>query len=67
MSERCPICGETAPEPAELCLRRVANIAKFGEPCDYSQEGWKRFASDVGEERASRIDTLLGGPQGSKT
>lgn len=42
---RCPICGETAPEPAWMCLYRIAGSAVLGEPCSYSVEG----ASQAGD------------------
>ena len=58
----CPVCGETAPEPASLCLRRIARLAVQGEPCDYSIEGEARFAAEIGDERADRINAVLSAP-----
>lgn len=55
MGDRCQICGETAPEPATLCLRRVAGVADRGVPCDYSKEGDARFANEIGAEKAALV------------
>lgn len=44
MSERCPICGETSPEPQWLCVPRMIGSAQINKPCDYSQEGEARVA-----------------------
>ncbi|WP_124263022.1 hypothetical protein [Methylobacterium sp. XJLW] len=60
MSERCPICGETAPEPASLCIPRAVRIAESGKPCDYSREGEARFAAELGQEKATLISGLTG-------
>jgi hypothetical protein len=62
MSERCPICGETAPEPASLCIPRLIQAAKPGEPCDYSLEGEARFAAEIGEEKAALLMAVLATP-----
>lgn len=51
----CPVCGETAPEPASLCIPRMIGTAVAGEPCDYSLEGEARFADEIGEEKARLI------------
>jgi hypothetical protein len=42
MAGKCPICGETDPEPAELCLAKALKFATAGEPCEYSVEGQER-------------------------
>lgn len=39
---RCPVCGETAPEPAWLCLNRLGGTAVKGESCAYSVEAEER-------------------------
>lgn len=57
----CPVCGETAPEPSSLCLRRIARLAVQGEPCDYSLEGEARFAAEIGDDNAARINAVLSG------
>lgn len=44
---RCPMCGETAPEPASLCLALIAGVAGPGEPCPYSREGEARCAAEM--------------------
>ncbi len=41
--QRCPVCGETDPWPAWICLPRGMGAAKAGEPCQYSREGHKRM------------------------
>lgn len=45
----CPICGETAPEPAWLCLPRMMGEAKAGKPCTYSVEGDARGNARLAE------------------
>src|SRR5687768_2903551 len=40
---RCMRCGETAPEPHELCLTR--GVHEPGAPCPYSREGQARTAA----------------------
>jgi len=62
MGGLCPICGETAPEPSTLCLRRAAGIAEQGVPCDYSQEGEARFADEIGAEKAALVMGALDQP-----
>lgn len=63
MSQICPICGETAPEPASLCIPRLIRTAETGKPCDYSLEGEARFANDIGDEEAARrILAVIGSP-----
>lgn len=39
----CPVCYETAPEPASLCL--VRHMHPLGHPCQYSREGEARTAA----------------------
>lgn len=60
MPDRCPVCGETAPEPASLCIPRLIGAAKAGEPCDYSREGEARFADEIGPEDAALVMRVLG-------
>jgi hypothetical protein len=55
---KCPICGETAPEPAALCIPRLIRKAKPNQPCDYSREGEARFAAEIGEEKAALIERM---------
>lgn len=59
MPDRCPVCGETAPEPASLCIPRLIGAAKAGEPCDYSREGEARFADKIGPEKADRLNAFM--------
>lgn len=61
---RCPICGETVPEPSSLCIPRAVGIAEPGEPCDYSLEGEARFATEIGGEKAALVMDVLDQPEG---
>lgn len=56
---QCPICGETAPEPASLCIPRLVGSAERDKPCDYSREAEARFAEEIGEEKAALIDRMM--------
>lgn len=67
MSERCPICGETAPEPASLCIPRLVHIAEPGKPCDYSREREARFAAEIGEEKAALLMAVLAPQQDERS
>lgn len=55
---KCPVCGETAPEPAALCIPRLTGRAEADKPCDYSREGEARFAAEIGEEKAAPIGRM---------
>lgn len=58
MSQTCPICGETSPEPAEICIPKLVGTAEHGKPCSYSVEGGRRFAEAIGEEKAALINAI---------
>ena len=59
---KCPVCGETSPEPSEICIPRLVKTAKPGEPCCYSREGYERFANEVGKEKAALINRMFATP-----
>jgi len=52
-SHKCPVCGETRPEPAWFCLPRQIGEAKEGEPCSYSVEGHTRMVKKMREKFAA--------------
>jgi hypothetical protein len=48
----CPICRETDPMPAWICLARVCGAAEQGKPCSYSVEGHARSIARMKEQMA---------------
>lgn len=48
----CPICGETAPEPATLCLAGYYDVVIADRPCEYSLEGQERTAAALNARAA---------------
>lgn len=50
---RCPVCGETVPEPHELCL--VRGTHERGTPCQYSREGQARTAAALEEQEGPYV------------
>ena len=58
-SERkCPICGETDPLPAWICLAVLTGDARPGKPCQYSREGHARMHAAM-EERSIRFTAAI--------
>lgn len=50
---KCPVCGETAPEPAWFCIPRQIGEAVQDKPCTYSVEGHARFVKRTNEKFAT--------------
>lgn len=50
---KCPVCGETSPEPAWFCLPRVVGEAESGKPCPYSVEGHAAMSARMSKKFAA--------------
>lgn len=57
MAGKCPVCGETDPMPAWLCMRKLVGEAEDGEPCTYSVEGKERWLRKFNRKHHPPRDT----------